>query len=58
MNHKRVQAISEEMCKLLDQQTRLLKAEPFASMEQVYTDDFFVRNERLRALCRELTELP
>ena len=58
MDHDRLRAVSEEMCALLEEQTRLLKAGPFASIRQVYTDDFLARNERLRELCWELTELP
>jgi hypothetical protein len=59
MNHDRLRAISAETCTLLDLQANLMKTSPesLGSMTRMDMDDFHTRNERLRELCRELTDL-
>jgi hypothetical protein len=60
MDHDRLRAISAEMCTLLDLQVSLMKTSPesLGFIGRVDMDDFHARNQRLRDLCRELTDLP
>jgi hypothetical protein len=57
MNYDRLRAISVEMHSLLEQQSALLKSSPVGSIAQTDMDEYHDRNQRLRELCQELTEL-
>jgi hypothetical protein len=59
MDHDRLGAISAEMCTLLDLQADVMKtySAPLGSMSQDHFDEYHERNQRLRDLCKELTEI-
>jgi hypothetical protein len=58
MNQRRIHDISVEMANLLEQQRRLLNAgRPLTEVEPEEMQQYAERNQRLRDLCRELTEV-
>ena len=59
MDYDKVQAISNEMCALLEQQSNLMKTSPetLGSMSSERMDEYHKRNHRLQELCQQLTEL-
>ena len=59
MNHDRIQTITTEMCDLLNKQTEWLKSPTglLAAQSREEVDGYARRNERLRQLREELSEL-
>ena len=59
MNADRIQEINAEMCGLADEQTRLLKSctGSLADMSGEEVDGYTQRNDRLRELIKELSDL-
>jgi hypothetical protein len=58
MDQRRIHDISVEMANLLEQQRRLLNAgRPLTEVEPEEMQQYAERNQRLRDLCRELTEI-
>ena len=58
MDQRRIHDISVEMANLLEQQRRLLNAgRPLTEVEPEEMQQYAERNQRLRDLCKELTEV-
>ena len=58
MNQSRVREISAEMCRLLDEQSKLLNSETkLTDLSGPELDGYAHRNERLTQLTKELSEL-
>jgi hypothetical protein len=57
MNYDRIQEITTEMCDLLNAQTELIKTTTLFSMSGEEVDGYQQRNNRLRQLGAELSEL-
>jgi hypothetical protein len=60
VNHDKVQEISAEMCRLLNQQTLVMTGAvtiSLAKMPQPEVDAYHARNDRLRELGEELSKL-
>ena len=60
MNHDRLRKISTEMCSLLDLQTSIMRngaSGSLTGMSDAERDEYTSRNDRLRELCKELSEM-
>jgi hypothetical protein len=54
----RIDAISIEMCRLLDEQSALLKSgKKLIEMSGEQTEAYAEKNQRLRELCKQLSEM-